>query len=231
MLSSVGSSCHPPHDIFDDLESFLYVLGHLVQVYEGPGIRRQTIENVFKRWESNDLTTLIHMKVAYVTVNTLEALPWWGKPCEKLLRDFQGIVSPIVRQKSAIRDSINLDDDEKLRRLEALARELGDPFEEVVGLFDTALREMEAEDRARDHVDIEPDVATNGRTVAQKLHPSDNRTARKRRAEETGQESDGAKRRHILEPKAKTQPRSKTKARHALAGAEPLRRSRRLNAR
>lgn len=128
----------------DDLESIFFVLCHVVRDYKMPGaVADGTWLPAPMKGQS-----LAQIKDIFVSGTRLRASTWWGKPTEALLSGYQAILAPVIRAKRDIHTNEDLTPAEKVKELQALTREVGDVYETLEALFDTALAEISAEDAA-----------------------------------------------------------------------------------
>ncbi|KAF5333965.1 hypothetical protein D9611_014942 [Ephemerocybe angulata] len=105
VLHNLQCQLPPRHDHLDDLESFFYVLCHLVLLFESPGCRSKAMNDMFAEWETvESLHTLVVLKSAklYDYCQWPTSL-WWGEVAETLLKGFQDILWPIVQRKTTAR--------------------------------------------------------------------------------------------------------------------------------
>ncbi|KAF6760718.1 hypothetical protein DFP72DRAFT_756880, partial [Ephemerocybe angulata] len=78
VLRSLELELPPAHDYLDDLESFFYVLCHLVLLFERPGKRSERMDANLVYWESEDASVVANAKGA-VLYDTWECPSWWGE--------------------------------------------------------------------------------------------------------------------------------------------------------
>lgn len=164
-----------PHNYLDDLESFLYVLYHLVMLFESPGVRKPNIDQEFAHWDDENPMTAAIFKHSYMGSGPIRVSAWWGMPCKTLLEGFRDVVLPLCAEKNAIQDDIYITLEEKLEQSEKFAEEESQrSYERVIKLFDEALLAF----------DREPGVLEVSRAVAQRDGVEPKGSTSKRSAEE-----------------------------------------------
>ncbi|KAF5341253.1 hypothetical protein D9611_005963 [Ephemerocybe angulata] len=172
------------HDHLDDIESFFYVLCHLILLFESPGKRVKQMDARLARFEEKDPDIAADRRNS-VLDNPWFCSPWWGKATDELLTGFQALLIPLVRQKNGFRVKFSRSPEERRDLLEALGKEVGvEIYDKVLKLFDTALAAYEREDRAAEGSTLPPTapLATVDPSTTSKL--SSNQANRKRPSEE-----------------------------------------------
>ncbi|KAF6765574.1 hypothetical protein DFP72DRAFT_954082 [Ephemerocybe angulata] len=135
-----------PHDYLDDLESFFYVLCHLLHGYECVD---SPVDGAFEgsaamaRWEHMASVVASTAKLEYIEFGGLAIDPpplFWSSTCIRLCDEFRQYLLPLVNSKIKLR--VTRDDVER----DALARDLHRGFQthytDIIGLFDTALEDL-----------------------------------------------------------------------------------------
>ncbi|KAF6746215.1 hypothetical protein DFP72DRAFT_1175729 [Ephemerocybe angulata] len=147
VLWGLLQECPPLHDYLDDLESFFYVLCHLVLLWDRPGKRDVDMDRTLRKWEhEEDLTIVIDAKAAICCSPCLGTSPWWGDACDTLVEAFREIVWAAMLKKILVRRNTKIHPEERRQRLEAIAKVSGDIYGKVLTLFDDALASFEQED-------------------------------------------------------------------------------------
>ncbi|KAF5341140.1 hypothetical protein D9611_006029 [Ephemerocybe angulata] len=98
----------PPHDYLDDLESFLYVLCHILLGFKRPGELVEPTPRLISVWDDPDASTAMTNKVVlmaegYPVYKFPHLKEYWGNSCRKLLEGMRAHISNIVYQKSKVR--------------------------------------------------------------------------------------------------------------------------------
>ncbi|KAF6760726.1 hypothetical protein DFP72DRAFT_881346 [Ephemerocybe angulata] len=174
----------PVHDHLDDIESFFYVLCHLILLFESPGKRIEERDEQLSKLEMKEPEYAADMRGS-ILYGPWCCSPWWGKATEELLTGFQAFLIPMVRQKNVFRQRYSCSKEERRDLLEAFGKENGvDVYDKVLKLFDTALAAYEREDRAAEGSALPPTapLATVDPSTTSKL--SSSQATRKRRSEE-----------------------------------------------
>ncbi|KAF6755199.1 hypothetical protein DFP72DRAFT_1122903 [Ephemerocybe angulata] len=135
-----------PHDYLDDLESFFYVLCHLLHGYEGVD---SPVDGAFEgsaalaRWEHMANLVASSMKREYIEFGGLAIDPpplFWSSTCIRLCDEFRQYLLPLVNSKIKLR--VTRDDVERDALARALHRGIQTHYTDIIGLFDTALEDL-----------------------------------------------------------------------------------------
>lgn len=178
VLESPGRSLAYLHDYLDDLESFFYVLCHLILLYDAPGIISPANEAALARWQRDDLQVVADAKGAFLSKRTREVSAWWGDAGRTLLSKFQALMNEIVDDKCHIIDTRTLTPEAKLERLAVMNEEFNVHYEAVIKLFDNALAQIENEDAALEFK-ISPQLSNvNSRIAVMATHTLTNTVTR-----------------------------------------------------
>ncbi|KAF6760898.1 hypothetical protein DFP72DRAFT_1003488 [Ephemerocybe angulata] len=131
-----------PRDYLDDLESFFYVLCHLLYGYKGVDLPDPDAFKgltILAQWEQERLKAT-HAKAHYLGANELNArrlATFWSSASVELCDSFRKFISPIGRTKTSIRNKR----DPKVRQklFQDLHNEIEIHYAYVISLFDNAL--------------------------------------------------------------------------------------------
>ncbi|KAF6760722.1 hypothetical protein DFP72DRAFT_881339 [Ephemerocybe angulata] len=157
VLWSLIAELPPIQDYLDDLESFFYVLCHLVVLFDRPGKRNMAMDDTLARWETEgDLQTVMNGKAAICCGNCPQASLWWGDSSDALVKGFRKLIWEAMADKIAIRRNHWISHEEQRQRLEAVAKDYGDIHDKVIKLFDDALASFEQEDLASSGLPVSP---------------------------------------------------------------------------
>ncbi|KAF5341254.1 hypothetical protein D9611_005960 [Ephemerocybe angulata] len=246
VLWGLLSGCPPIHDHLDDLESFFYVLCHLVLLFDEPGKRNETMDETLAGWESDVVSDVMKAKVAVFRGFCPEVSDWWGEACDKLLAGFIELLWTAMVKKVVVRINHRISPEEQRERLETVAKDFGDIWDKVVKLFDDTLASFEQEDAARSGAAaVAPATFTTptapiattspaSSTAVPIIPPSETvhlSTSLKRRLEDDNTDAPPpSKRSRTSKPTAPPKPRKRARqARADALPAQPIRRSARLN--
>ncbi|KAF6743498.1 hypothetical protein DFP72DRAFT_827668 [Ephemerocybe angulata] len=128
VLLSANTSCYPPYDHLDDLESLFYVLCDLVLLFEKPGGKILDSVNLNEVWD-NPLPAAgaIAKSLSIFHSVFIKASDFWGGLCERLVVGFKDILRPAVEKKFMIRKPpprrLVVGGEEKYERLVEVGRE------------------------------------------------------------------------------------------------------------
>ncbi|KAF6760845.1 hypothetical protein DFP72DRAFT_843121 [Ephemerocybe angulata] len=149
-----------PRDYLDDLESFFYVLGHLLYGFEGPG--RQAADAyergaVLETWEDPVLQFASLAKLTYLMTLDTDVRPpplYWSSACTKLCDSIREYLYPIVKTKASIRRT----NGRRMRKalLENLHDGLDGHYATIIAFFDTALKELDMPGGTDPRLPLEP---------------------------------------------------------------------------
>ncbi|KAF5341146.1 hypothetical protein D9611_006024 [Ephemerocybe angulata] len=165
----------PPHDYLDDLESFLYVLCHILLGFKKPGELVEPTPRLIAVWDDPDARTAMANKVVlmaegYPVYKFPHIKEYWGNSCKELLEGMRAHISNIVRQKSKIR-AAEVSTDERFELWSAFVeKNLESSYDYIDALFRTALAEIARED-AKEAMQIHAESQTS--TRADRKRPSE----------------------------------------------------------
>ncbi|KAJ2913694.1 hypothetical protein MD484_g6741, partial [Candolleomyces efflorescens] len=157
-----GSVSDPlPHDHLDELESFLYVLVHIMFEYDSEGAAHTPDED-FHDWEvyRDDCRRLGRLKQAYLTREYVarQVSKRWPSPCVDLIIAYAAFMRPLVLKKLKLSQ---LEPAVRNGREKVFAANLDEHYNHILNLFDTAIE-------ALDHPDtweVVDDSSDEGRSV------------------------------------------------------------------
>ncbi|KAJ3549040.1 hypothetical protein NMY22_g1039 [Coprinellus aureogranulatus] len=138
----------PPQDYMDELESFFYVLYHLMFGFKKPGILVPIEDRRFVyEWSGHDpsIAALGKGVLAYNPYMTTSIPPFWGTACVTLMQEFHDVMRDIRRAKIDIIGDRKTNSEEKLAAFDSLAARFDTYFEKVRDSFDKAIGELEKE--------------------------------------------------------------------------------------
>jgi hypothetical protein len=140
-----GGFLHPlAHDHLDDLESFVYVLTHIMYAYDQTGAERPPF-GLLVGWELKDSLNEAESKVSYLGRALVEIESGvgelWPQSCTDLLMEFKDFLHEIYRQKRGLANKAPHIRKEALKKL---VRKADEHYKFVVGLFDKAIEKIES---------------------------------------------------------------------------------------
>ncbi|KAJ3538891.1 hypothetical protein NMY22_g4983 [Coprinellus aureogranulatus] len=156
----------PPQDYMDDLESFFYVLCHIIYSFKQPGVIREKVPEFLKFWDMDDLPLLLSVKQGFALKPTdrSKILPYWRGACVTLLQEFQEVIRTILYKKIEIQDSEVLDTEGKLEAYGRLSRESNVYYERVKAAFDKAITDLEEQGLNQEELEPYPTRSSSLRT-------------------------------------------------------------------
>ncbi|KAF6742770.1 hypothetical protein DFP72DRAFT_159385 [Ephemerocybe angulata] len=230
VLHNLQRELPPRHDHLDDLESFFYVLCHLVLLFESPGRRSKAMNDMFAEWETVESPHTVVVSKSAMLYDYWPTSSWWGEVAETLLKGFQDVLWPIVQRKTRLRGNRKLSLEEKRRQMEEIAEESKNIYDAIVQLFDDALEAIEREDGgAAPSTAIVPPPPPKATPSSLPSKASEARTDLKRQLNQGHPDASPPKRKKTL-----SEPCVRTIQRRGLDEALPrqgTRRSKRLNGR
>lgn len=138
----------PPHDFFDDLESFFYVLCDLMFSRVPTGKRMDSEAKIMlERWDMRDAITAKDSKGSFVMYPFSTALvnaDYWGIACVELLEGFHDLLQDLVRQKEKFRGKKKLSLEEKVQRVRAMG--FDEHYDRIDSLYEKALDALRTEE-------------------------------------------------------------------------------------
>ncbi|KAF9538000.1 hypothetical protein CPC08DRAFT_824666 [Agrocybe pediades] len=130
----------PPHDHLDDFESVLYVLCIVAMGFEGPGKKATPICKDIHQWLDLNPTTARNSKFVFILAHSLPtAHPFFGPIFDRLIRALIEFLRPHVRRKWRAHSET------KFPALECLKESAQNDYMVVLGLFDKAIADLEAD--------------------------------------------------------------------------------------
>ncbi|RXW15440.1 hypothetical protein EST38_g10415 [Candolleomyces aberdarensis] len=144
VLSSKSISQPLSHDHLDDLESFLYVLTHILYSYDCHGTLHE-VDDLLTRWDKYLGTFAADLKESFLARQFLprHISMRWPAPSLDVFLGFKDIILPMVDQKVAITLAQPEDGPEILKALMLNAEH---HYDEVIRLFDTGIAALEKDD-------------------------------------------------------------------------------------
>ncbi|KAF4612128.1 hypothetical protein D9613_004384 [Agrocybe pediades] len=131
----------PPHDHLDDFESVLYVLCSVTMGFEGPGKKATPICEDIHQWLDLNLTTARNSKFVFILGHSLPTTqPFFGPIFDRLIHELKEFLQPHVLRK--FRSPAGT----KFPALECLKESARDDYMTVLGFFDKAIADLEADD-------------------------------------------------------------------------------------
>ncbi|KAJ3525599.1 hypothetical protein NMY22_g10504 [Coprinellus aureogranulatus] len=150
------------HDYLDDLESYLYVLTHLMYGWAGPGQEITPRPSFLLDWDNETPRIALGLKKLFIVtdIDFAGVAPFWGKACRELLTSFHEFIDDVAREKLKI---IKIENpEERLNRLKKLHENRKEHYDTVKGLFDKAIAQLEQQ----------PERATRGLALFEGSPPS-----------------------------------------------------------
>ncbi|KAF6760884.1 kinase-like domain-containing protein [Ephemerocybe angulata] len=144
--SDGGTTIAPvPRDYLDDLESFLYVLCHLLFGFKGVNLPVPEAFGdmaILAQWEQVRLSAA-HAKANFIGDDELDARripPFWSSACVELCDKFRKFASPISKTKNRIRNWADPKTRQELSQ--NLHNEIENHYAYVISIFDDALSSL-----------------------------------------------------------------------------------------
>ena len=159
-------SCDAPgplaHDHLDDLESFLYVLTHIIHLYDQHGTFHSVVDPL-KLWDEHEGVDAAWLKLGYLAVDTIprHIASRWPDACVRVLREFRAFLGPLVREKMGL---LYEDSETPANTAEKLRASAEDHYGHVLRLFDdgiAGLDEAEAGESAPKRASMAPPAPTS----------------------------------------------------------------------
>ncbi|KAJ2928037.1 hypothetical protein H1R20_g9046, partial [Candolleomyces eurysporus] len=144
VLSSKSLSQPLPHDHLDDLESFLYILTHILYSYDCHGALHE-VDDLLTRWDKYSGTLAADLKESFLARQFLprHISVCWPAASLDVFLGFKDFILPMVDQKVAITLAQPEDGPEILK---ALMLDAEHHYNEVIRLFDTGIAALEKGD-------------------------------------------------------------------------------------
>ncbi|KAJ2926453.1 hypothetical protein H1R20_g10639, partial [Candolleomyces eurysporus] len=150
---AVLKSCiaaHPfPHDHLDDLESFLYILVHIMWTHDSNGVAHSD-HDMLSRWNqhSDDCSMAATLKGSYLTTGhvPMEIEDHWPSPCIDLVIACNTFFNPLMRKKVELSQ---FSPAYKRRRDNIFTANAIQHYTHVLQLFDTAIEALDRPDTWR----------------------------------------------------------------------------------
>lgn len=150
----------PPQDYTDDLESFFYVLCHIVFLFVAPGQRTIQAPSFLKTWcFDGDFTLLASVKVGFMLwrLPLRELPPYWGTPVKTLLQTFQKVLVKIWDRKRDIGQDSLTSAEQKRRSYLEVACNVDAYYNEVKDALFETIAQLEAEDPSTGEARLQSD--------------------------------------------------------------------------
>ncbi|RXW23301.1 hypothetical protein EST38_g2527 [Candolleomyces aberdarensis] len=149
VLSSCGMPGPLAHDHLDDLESFLYVLTHIIHLYDPLGIFHSVVDPL-RLWDGQEGQDAAGLKLGFLAVDSIpySIASRWPEACVRVLNGFRAFLRSIVREKIRIIHKKPANATVVLKSLRSSAE---DHYAHVLQLFDDGIAALEkgtAEDTA-----------------------------------------------------------------------------------
>ncbi|KAJ2912010.1 hypothetical protein MD484_g8405, partial [Candolleomyces efflorescens] len=133
-----------PHDHLDDLESFLYILTHILYAYDRHGVLHQ-VDEMLTSWDRCDTYFAPYHKESFLTlpVDPHSVSERWPEALLDVLRDFKAFLLPFSDDKVNIMKGRCKDGPEIL---EAMKLNAESHYDEVIRLFNIGIAALKDED-------------------------------------------------------------------------------------
>ncbi|RXW20940.1 hypothetical protein EST38_g4923 [Candolleomyces aberdarensis] len=141
VLSS-GRVPHPlPHDHLNDLESFFYLLVHIVFAYDSTG-NSHSPDDMLLRWDSQDLRLAAQSKEAFLTRKYLpeEIEERWPSPCVDLVLAIRVFVQNMIYKKLILN---KYTPEVRKGSEKVLASKVVEHYTHILQLFDKAIEALD----------------------------------------------------------------------------------------
>ncbi|KAJ2914987.1 hypothetical protein MD484_g5415, partial [Candolleomyces efflorescens] len=134
----------PPHDHWDDLESFFYILTYIICTYDSQGVCHP-VDQLMKQWKgysgqnASDAKGIFLAKGRFVVSDRIS--PRWPKAVLDVFRSFGSFLD------SRLRDRLNtryIDRDEVLELSGRMASDADHHYAEILQIFDAGIEALEA---------------------------------------------------------------------------------------
>ncbi|KAJ3549030.1 hypothetical protein NMY22_g1028 [Coprinellus aureogranulatus] len=137
----------PPQSYLDDLESFFYVVTHLMFIFDRPaGVLREQ-PYVLKHWNSDDQELAAEAKNGFVLspLPLKRIPPFWGVTCKVFFKEFHTVIHEILLKKVEIREDEEINEEDRLEAYEELIQQSDGYFERVKAAFDKVIATLRKE--------------------------------------------------------------------------------------
>jgi hypothetical protein len=143
-----------PQSYLDELESFFYILVHIMFSFHKPRTVPKPQPLFLELWATEDASRSGDRKIGFTmdVIPTREIPAFWGRPCRTLLKEFQSVIQEILRKGMDIRYNEDTTDDEKLKAYREQSQESDRYFQRVVSAFDTAIDSLKKEGLNADEI-------------------------------------------------------------------------------
>ncbi|KAJ2916733.1 hypothetical protein MD484_g3700, partial [Candolleomyces efflorescens] len=146
----------PPHDHLDELESFYYITYHLLHSWKGSG-ERIGLPKEMRSWSrteepgSGSGASVSKYFFLLRAANVDRVKPFWGRAGKELLAAYHQFFATVIRQKNALGSDthplLSMVREGPKEGFGDLHKSIDENYGYVVGLFDTAIAQLEAEGR------------------------------------------------------------------------------------
>ncbi|KAJ2926468.1 hypothetical protein H1R20_g10623, partial [Candolleomyces eurysporus] len=162
VLKNVGFLYPLAHNHLDDLESFVYVLTHIMYGYDQTGAEHPLFEMLVK-WELKNSFDEAESKASYLARALVEiesgVQKRWPLSCIELLMGFKEFLHEVYREKRRL---ANQPPHVRRDALKSLVRKAPEHYKTVVDLFNEAIKKIESGNDSMVPPTPEPD--TNARS-------------------------------------------------------------------
>ncbi|KAJ2912838.1 hypothetical protein MD484_g7575, partial [Candolleomyces efflorescens] len=133
-----------PHDHLDDLESFLYILTHIVYSYDRHGVLHQ-FHDMLINWDECESMLAQDSRESYLAgrVVPMNVSKRWPDALIRVLLDFKAFLLPLSDKKVEIMRGLS-DDEEGV--LETIKLNAESHYDDVIRLFNTGISALKDED-------------------------------------------------------------------------------------
>ncbi|KAJ3525594.1 hypothetical protein NMY22_g10509 [Coprinellus aureogranulatus] len=131
------------HDYLDDLESFFYVLVHLMYGWTGVEEEIKPRPSFMTDWDDDTPRLAFKTKRLFIVeeIDLEDVAPFWGDVCRELLESFHDFIRDIVRKKDKVMKLV--DPVARLEKLRELHKDRQVHYDTVKAMFDKAVDQLE----------------------------------------------------------------------------------------
>ncbi|KAF6765516.1 hypothetical protein DFP72DRAFT_798317, partial [Ephemerocybe angulata] len=104
LLRGMSAAYQPARDHLDDIESFYYVLVHLIFGRYDPGQSAIMHDFIRREWGSDDPERAAYAKEAFLQapLDVTDIPQFWSKECKQMVVDMHKFIGSLVKEKKAI---------------------------------------------------------------------------------------------------------------------------------
>lgn len=137
VLSSSEYESPLPRDHLDELESFLYVLAHILFAYDPQGIFH-SFSPTLQGWDNRDPVVVATLKQSFLSWDSppIPVRQRWPIPCANLLLAYQAFLCPLVRTKLRLNEQ---DPDAREEEAKFFVADVDQHYAHVLRIFDDAI--------------------------------------------------------------------------------------------